>query len=143
MSSSIMPQIKSCTNLGSIYCSLVSIFLCTFCLWVFSMAVKAQVLVTAFRGLPITDSTIPLMTAFIGPVIRSSDLFLFNSGALVSSTIVLEVTSLEVLETTKFGPFNMFDFSCVPANGFVKINDLEVGIRKGSEKVKYVFGVLL
>jgi hypothetical protein len=38
------------------------------------------------------------MTGFIGPVIRPSNLFLFNGGATVSSAIVLEVTSLEVSE---------------------------------------------
>jgi hypothetical protein len=83
------------------------------------------------------------MTGFVGSAIKSGDLFLFNSGATVSSAIVLEVTSLEVLEPAKFRRLDMFDFSCVSTDGFVEVNDLGLGIQKGSEKLKHVFGVLL
>jgi hypothetical protein len=138
-----MPQTKSHANLGHIYSLLVSILLRTFRLWVLSTAVRAQVPVTAFRGSPIADSTIPLTTGFVGSAIKSNDLFLFNSGATVSTAIVLEVMSLEVSEPAKFGQLDMFDFPCVLVDGFVKVNDLEVGIWKGSKKLKYVFRVLL
>ena len=67
------------------------------------MAVRAQVPVTAFRGLPVAYSTIPLVASFIGPAVGLSDFFLFKDGTMVSGTIILEVTSFEVSETAKLG----------------------------------------
>jgi hypothetical protein len=103
-----------------------------------SAAVGAQVPVTAFRGSPIAYSTVPLTAGFIGPAIGPSDLFLFKGGGTVPGAVILEVASLKVSESAKFGQFDMLDFSCVSADSFVKVDNLGVRIRKGSEKLKYV-----
>jgi hypothetical protein len=110
---------------------------------VLPITVGAQVSITAFGGSPVADSAVPLLTCFIRPVIKSSNLFLFNSGATVSSAIVLEVTSLKVSEMAEFRQLNMFGFPSVLVDGSVEVNDFEMGKWKGSEKLKYVFGVLL
>ena len=43
----------------------------------------------------------------------------------------------------KFGELNMLDFSSVALNCFVEVDDFDVRIGKGSEKLKHVFGILL
>jgi len=55
----------------------------------------------------------------------------------------LEVTGFKVLKTSNFGEFNVLDFSGIATDGFVEVDDFGVRVRKGSEKLKNVFGVLL
>jgi hypothetical protein len=99
--------------------------------------------IMAFRGSPVADSTVPLTTCLIQPMVKFCDLFLFRGGAAVSSTIILEVMSFKVSKLAKFGQLNVLNFADIPTDGFVKGNDLEMGIWKGSEKLKHVFGILL
>jgi hypothetical protein len=61
----------------------------------------------------------------------------------VSSSIILEVSGFEVMESPKLGEFNVLDFPSIAADGFIEVDDLGVRVGKGSEKLKDVFTVLL
>lgn len=137
------PQIKSRANLGRIYSLLVSILLRTFRAWVLPSTVGTQVSITALGGTPIADSTVPLSTGLGRSAIWLSRLFLPTGAGAVPGSVILEVTGFKVLEATKFGKLDMLNFSDVAADCFVKVDDFGVGKRKGSEKLKNVFGILL
>jgi hypothetical protein len=105
--------------------------------------VGTQVLITAFRGTPIADSTVPLSTGLGRSAIWLSRLFLFTGAGVVPGSIILEVTGFQVPEASKFRKLNMLNFSDVVADCFVKVDDFGVGKWKGSKKLKDVFGILL
>jgi len=44
---------------------------------------------------------------------------------MVTGTIILEVMSFEVPELTELGQFDVLNFSCITADGFVEVNDFE------------------
>jgi len=88
-----------------------------------SAADGTEVAVTTFRGTAIADAIVPLAACFVRPPAWLIDLFLFARIGAISCTVLLEVTSFEVPETSNFGKFNVFDLSSIPANGFVQIND--------------------
>jgi len=62
---------------------------------------------------------------------------------VIPGSVILEVMGFKVLEATKFRKLDMLNFSDVAVDCFVKVDDFGVGKRKGSEKLKNVFGILL
>ena len=60
-------------------------------------------------------------------------------ACLVSCTVILEVPGLEMLESGHVGEFDVLDFSNIPSDGLVQVNDLCLRMAKGTEKLKDVF----
>jgi hypothetical protein len=98
--------------------------------------------ISAFGSFPIANPAVPLVAGFIGFAVGSSDLFLFSGVETVTCSVILQVAGFKVPETTEFGQFNVFDFTNIAADGLVEVDNFPVRNRKGSEKLKHVFGVL-
>ena len=60
---------------------------------------------------------------------------------LISSSIVLEVSGFDVSEPSDIGELDMLNFSNVPADGLVQVDNLGMRVGKDTKKLKYVLGV--
>jgi len=120
---------------------LVSILLWTFRAWVTCVTLGAEVLVTALRGATIAGTTVPLAADFVRPPLGFVDLFLFAGARLIASSVILEVSGFDVSETSDIGELDVLNFSNVPTDGFVQVDNLGMRVGKGAEKLKYVLGI--
>jgi hypothetical protein len=127
--------------LGHMYSALVSILLRTFRAWVTCTTLGAEVLVTALRGATIAGTTVPLAADLIRPLLGFVDLFLFVGAHLIASSVILEVSGFDVSETSDIGELDVLNFSNIPTDGFVQVDNLGMRVGKGPEKLKYVLRI--